>query len=83
MAHDDRPDNREVENENLRPAGDGEPPRPATEPHGAELHQTKTLTDPATGAPNKEGGSGGHAGTYSQGDEAEGAKRSKFRTDQH
>ncbi len=26
----DRPDNREVENENLKPAGDGRPPRPAT-----------------------------------------------------
>ena len=29
---DARPDNRNVENENLRPDHDGEPPRPATEP---------------------------------------------------
>jgi hypothetical protein len=49
---DQRPDNREVENENLRPAGDGKPPRPATEPHGAERSQKsgKTATDPGSGA---------------------------------
>ncbi|MCF8505101.1 MAG: hypothetical protein K9G59_09315 [Caulobacter sp.] len=32
---DRRPGNREIENENLKPAGDGETPRPATEPAGA------------------------------------------------
>ncbi len=32
---DRRPDSRETENENLRPAGDGETPRPATEPEGS------------------------------------------------
>lgn len=52
MAHADaRPDNREVENENLRPAGDGEPPRPATEPHGSKASQDsgKTKSDPGSG----------------------------------
>lgn len=46
-----RPDNRETENENLKP---GSPPRPASEPKGSEgSSQTdKTLTDPATGEPN-------------------------------
>ncbi len=82
MADGDRPNNREVENEDLRPAGDGKPPRPATEPKGAEPRQTETLTDPATGAPNKEAAGGGTAGTYGQGDVAEGAKRSNFRQDQ-
>ncbi len=81
MAHDNRPDNREVENENLRPAGEGKPPRPATEPKGAELRQNKTMTDPMTGAPNNEAG-GGAGGTYAQDDQAEGAQRSKFREDQ-
>jgi hypothetical protein len=40
-----------VENENLKPNG---PPRPATEPEGAE-HSTKThktLTDAASGEPH-------------------------------
>ncbi len=46
-----RPDNREVENENLRPARSGEPPRPATEPPGAKTSQNsgKTATDPGSG----------------------------------
>jgi len=46
-----RPDNRETENENLKP---GSPPRPASEPHGSEASgkTDKTLTDPATGEPN-------------------------------
>ena len=46
-----RPDNRETENENLKP---GSPPRPASEPKGSEgsSKTDKTLTDPATGAPN-------------------------------
>jgi hypothetical protein len=52
---DKRPDNREVENENLRPQGAGQPPRPATEPPGGERSQNsgKTLTDPGSGAPNR------------------------------
>ena len=47
---DTRPDDRKVENENLRPDSDGEPPRPATEPKGAEgsSNSGKTATDPAT-----------------------------------
>ncbi len=49
---DDRPHNREVENENLRPpATPGKPPRPATEPKGAEWSQEseETATDPGSG----------------------------------
>jgi hypothetical protein len=51
--NDRRPDNREVESENLRPEGEGRPPRPATEPPGAKGSQQtpKTLTDPGSGAP--------------------------------
>ncbi len=53
----DRPSNREVENENQRPAqgldqgADGKPPRPATEPRGAEgsSDSPKTRTDPGSG----------------------------------
>ncbi|SFK53489.1 hypothetical protein SAMN02799626_04542 [Caulobacter sp. UNC279MFTsu5.1] len=51
-----RPSNREVENENQRPAqggnqGDGKAPRPATEPRGAEdsSDSPKTRTDPGSG----------------------------------
>jgi hypothetical protein len=46
-----RPSNRETENENLRPGGDGHAPRPATEPAGSkESVQTgKTETDPGSG----------------------------------
>ena len=46
-----RPSSKEVENENLKPAGDGKPPRPATEPAGAgdSSDSGKTATDPATG----------------------------------
>jgi len=46
-----RPDNREVENENLRPDRTGGPPRPATEPPGAKASQNsgKTATDPGSG----------------------------------
>ena len=46
-----RPDNRETENENLKP---GSPPRPASEPSGSEgsSETDKTMTDPATGTPN-------------------------------
>lgn len=51
---EDRPDNRKVENENLRPGKDGEPPRPATEPAGSEgsSNSGETETDPATGEEN-------------------------------
>ena len=53
----DRPSNREVENENQRPAqgegqgSDGKAPRPATEPRGAEgsSDSPKTRTDPGSG----------------------------------
>lgn len=55
MPSPGRPDNRETENENQRPpARDGAPPRPATEPKGAEGSSNSggTATDPATGKPN-------------------------------
>ncbi len=52
----DRPSNREVENENQRPASNpgqdtGKAPRPATEPRGAEgsSDSSKTRTDPGSG----------------------------------
>lgn len=55
----ERPSNREVENENQRPAQgvdqaagkDGKAPRPATEPRGAEgsSDSPKTRTDPGSG----------------------------------
>jgi hypothetical protein len=50
----DRPNDRSTENENLRPDRDGEPPRPATEPRGAEgsSNSGETETDPATGEQN-------------------------------
>jgi hypothetical protein len=49
-----RPSNRETENENLRPAGDGHAPRPATEPKGSEdsVQTEKTETDPGSGEEN-------------------------------
>lgn len=52
---DPRPDNRETETEDQRrPAHDGEPPRPATEPRGSEgsSNSGETATDPSTGEPN-------------------------------
>ena len=51
---DTRPDDRKVENENPRPDADGEPPRPVTEPKGAEgsSNSGETATDPATGEAN-------------------------------
>lgn len=55
MSIPGRPDNRETETENQRPpAGDGETPRPSTEPKGAEgsSNSGDTATDPATGEPN-------------------------------
>jgi hypothetical protein len=53
---DRRPDTRETENENQRPDRRGAPPRPATEPPGAEgsSNSGRTETDPATGAPNRQ-----------------------------
>ncbi len=49
-----RPKSRETENENQRPDKEGSPPRPVTEPKGAEgsSNSGRTETDPATGAPN-------------------------------
>ena len=46
-----RPTDRSTENEALRPAGDGRPPRPASEPQGAQDSQdsAKTRTDPGSG----------------------------------
>nr|WP_241736037.1 hypothetical protein [Caulobacter sp. RHG1] len=47
-----RPSNREVEHENQKPAPkDGQPPRPATEPAGADdsTRSPKTRTDPGSG----------------------------------
>lgn len=47
----ERPPNREVENENLRARPGGGPPRPATEPPGneEEMKTAKTRTDPGSG----------------------------------
>ena len=47
----DRPKNREVETEDLKPSKSGSPPRPATEPAGSEGSERtpKTKTDPSTG----------------------------------
>ncbi len=51
---DQRPNNRETENENLRPDGDGHAPRPATEPADskASVQTEKTETDPGSGEEN-------------------------------
>jgi hypothetical protein len=49
QINDTRPKNQEVENENLRPAGDGKPPRPATEKPGAKPQQGDTATDAGSG----------------------------------
>ena len=50
----ERPSNPETENENLRPAGDGKAPRPATEPAGSKgsVQTEKTETDPGSGEEN-------------------------------
>lgn len=55
---DERPKNREVENEEVRPAGEGRPPRPATEPPGSEASQDsgETRTDPGSGEQRREEG---------------------------
>ena len=53
-APKERPHNREVENENLRPpAREGEAPRPATEPPGSAWSQRseELETDPGSGQP--------------------------------
>jgi hypothetical protein len=49
----DRPKDQGVENENLRPAAPGKPPRPATEPAGSEgsSRNSATTTDPGSGEP--------------------------------
>lgn len=44
-----RPNNREVENENLRPVGDGKPPQPATGTPGPARSKDKIATDPGSG----------------------------------
>ncbi|OYX04619.1 MAG: hypothetical protein B7Z12_05935 [Caulobacter vibrioides] len=48
---EDRPSNREVEHENMRPAREGQAPRPATEPPGSadSVCSPKTQTDPGSG----------------------------------
>ncbi len=50
-ARDKSIDGRQAENANLRPKGEGQPPRPATEPPGAEwsVKSPKTRTDPGSG----------------------------------
>lgn len=55
MTDPRRPPTRETETENQRtPAREGQPPRPATEPHGSEgsSNSGETATDPSTGKPN-------------------------------
>jgi len=49
----DRPDNRETEYEDVKPAGEGHPPRSANEPRGSEgsARNPHTATDPASGEP--------------------------------
>jgi hypothetical protein len=48
---DKRKKSRQTENEDMKPVGDGQSPRPATEPAGSEgsSRNSKTKTDPATG----------------------------------
>ncbi len=47
----DRPKSREAENEDLKPVGEGEPPRQASEPKGSEGSERNrhTRTDPSSG----------------------------------
>ena len=55
-AKKERPHNREVENENLRPpATEGERPRPATEPPGSEesTRSDELPNDPGSGEPRR------------------------------
>jgi hypothetical protein len=69
---DQRPNNRETEYEELKPAGDGRAPRSAYEPQGSEgsSDTAKTTTDPGSGehdAPMRE--QTGDAGPQSLRDE--------------
>jgi hypothetical protein len=63
MARPGGHDVRYNRDEDLRPPlAEGKPPRPATEPGGAE-HSTRTsrtATDPATGEPNRSRGAEKH-----------------------
>jgi len=47
----ERPKNRDVENEDMKPERQGQPPRSAAEPSGSEgsARNSKTKTDPASG----------------------------------
>jgi hypothetical protein len=48
---DNRPSNIETQNEDLKPSGEGRPPRQASEPRGSEgsARTPRTRTDPASG----------------------------------
>ncbi len=50
-----RPPRQSETEDQRRPPRDGQPPRPATEPRGAEgsSNSGETRTDPATGKPNR------------------------------
>jgi hypothetical protein len=54
MTDTARPPRQSETEDQRRPAHEGEPPRPATEPRGARgsSNSGKTATDPATGKPN-------------------------------
>lgn len=61
MARPGEHDQRYNRDEDLRPPpAEGRPPRPATEPPGAEgsSRTPNTATDPATGEPNRSGDAG-------------------------
>jgi hypothetical protein len=62
-----RPSNRETENEDLKPVGEGRPPRSANEPRGAEGSErnAKTRTDPASGEQEGDGDGDGGPGPKS------------------
>ena len=48
------PDTRLNRDDELKPDGEGRPPRHATEPTGSDTAgQAKTATNPATGEPNR------------------------------
>ncbi|MGV9006662.1 MAG: hypothetical protein ACOH1H_08005 [Brevundimonas sp.] len=54
MTDTPRPPRQSETEDQRNPAHDGQPPRPATEPPGAEgsSNSGETATDPATGRPN-------------------------------
>jgi hypothetical protein len=54
MTCTSRPAPYPADDEMMRSAPQGEPPRPATEPNGSEgsSNSGETATDPATGVPN-------------------------------